>query len=295
MKRSSDSKSSINKWLLSGLCAVTAGFIWGGYQLGLRDGAVQVSIDTERQLLAEIKQQSLQVNRLKQETAANLDALALHVGSIRAQAMRIDALGERLVEQGGLDAAEFDFSSAPAVGGYSDGSGETQSISEISAELESVGLLLEDRKGKLDLMQDMIMSRELRKEVVPSGFPVKQGYMTSGYGARTDPFTGKKKPHKGVDFAGKPGAEIIAVATGVVIKSEYHRGFGNLVELRHPDGYVTRYAHNRKNMVKQGELVEKGQTIALLGSTGRSSGPHVHFELTRNSHPVNPDRFVNNK
>jgi murein DD-endopeptidase MepM/ murein hydrolase activator NlpD len=295
MNQSSDSKFSINKWLLSGLFVLAVCVTWGSYQMGLRDGAAQVDTQMEQQLLAEIRQQGAQVKELEQATAASLDALALQVGNIRGQAMRLDALGERLVDQSGLDTGEFDFSSVPAVGGYGDGPGASQSAAEITAELGSVARLLQDRKSKLDLLQDMLMNRELRKEITPSGFPVKQGYMTSGYGSRTDPFSGKKKSHKGVDFAGKPGTEVIAVASGVVIKSERHRGFGNIVELRHPDGYVTRYAHNKQNLIKEGELVEKGQTIALLGSTGRSSGPHVHFEVSRNGRSVNPGRLIKQK
>ncbi len=295
MIQSFDCKFSINKWLFGSLCILVAGFIWGSYHLGMRDGATQVNTQMDEQLLSEIAQQSAQLKKLEQETAANLDALALQVGNIRAQAMRIDALGERLAVQGELDAAEFDFSSVPAVGGYNEDSGQTQSIAEITSELESLDWLLRDRTIKLDLLQDMIMSRELRRETIPSGYPVKQGYITSGYGSRTDPFSGKKKSHKGVDFAGKTGAEVIAVAAGVVIKSERHSGFGNLVELRHPDGYVTRYAHNKKNMVVQGDVVEKGQTIALLGSSGRSSGPHVHFEVSKNGNSVNPNRFIKQK
>lgn len=295
MNQSSASKFSINQWLLGGLFVVAAGCVWGSYQMGLRDGTARVDTRMEQQLLAAINQQAAQVKELELETSANLDALALQMGSIRAQAMRLDALGERLVDQGGLDQGEFDFSVVPAVGGYSDSIGESQSIAEITSELESVGRLLRDRAGKLDLLQDMIMSRELRKEILPSGYPLKQGYVTSGYGSRTDPFTGKKKFHKGVDFAGKRGTEIIAAAAGVVIKSERHRGFGNIVELSHPDGYVTRYAHNQKNLVEEGELVEKGQTIALLGSSGRSSGPHVHFEVNQNDRSVNPSRLIKKK
>jgi len=295
MNQSSGSKFSINKWLLSGLFVLAVCSVWGGYQMGLVNGAAQADTKMEQQLLAEIQQQGAQVKELEQETAASLDALALQVGVVRGQAMRLDALGERLVDQSGLDAVEFDFSVIPAVGGYSEGKGESQPIAEITAELGSVAMLLQDRKNKLDLLQDMIMNRELRREIIPSGFPLKQGYVTSGYGARTDPFSGKKTSHKGVDFAGKPGAEVIAVAAGVVLKTERHRGYGNVVELRHSDGYVTRYAHNKKNLVKEGELVEKGQTIALLGSTGRSSGPHVHFEVSRNGRVVNPGRFIKKK
>ena len=295
MRQSSESDSSINKWLLSGLCAVSVGFILGSYYMGLRDGAAQADTRMGQQLLAEIRQQAALLTELEQDTAANLDALALQVGSIRGQAMRLDALGERLVDQSGLDAGEFDFSTLPAVGGYSDGPGKSQSVEEIIRELGSVAGLLQDRKNKLDLLQDMIMNWELKQEITPSGYPVKQGYITSGYGSRTDPFSGKKKSHRGVDFAGKTGTDVIAVAAGVVIKSERTKGYGNVLELRHSDGYVTRYAHNKQNLVKEGELVEKGQTIALLGSTGRSSGPHVHFEVRKNGNVVNPGRFIKQK
>ena len=258
MNRSSDTNFSINTWLLSGLCVLSIGFIWGSYQMGLRDGVPYTDTRMEQRLLTEIQQQGALVKELEQEMAANLDALALQVGNIRGQAMRLDALGERLVDRGGLDADEFDFSALPAVGGYGDEPGKTQSVNEITAELGSVAKLLQDRKNKLDLLQDMIMNRELKQETTPSGYPVKQGYVTSGYGSRTDPFSGKKKSHKGVDFAGKRGTDVIAVAAGVVIKSERNRGDGNVLELRHPDGYVTRYAHNKQNLVKEGEAVGKG-------------------------------------
>ena len=167
MNRSSDSNFSINSWWLGGLCVLSAGFIWGGYQMGLRNGAAQTDTRMEQHLLAEIRQQGALVKELEQEMAVNLDALALQVGNIRGQAMRLDALGERLVDQGGLDAGEFDFSSLPAVGGYSDGLGKTQSVDEITTELGSVAKLLQDRKNKLDLLQDTVMKPELKQEITP--------------------------------------------------------------------------------------------------------------------------------
>ena len=119
--------------------------------------------------------------------------------------------------------------------------------------------------------------------------------MSSGFGKRTDPFKGKKSYHRGVDFAGKRGADVVAVASGVVTRAKKVSGYGNVVEIRHADGYSTLYAHNKKNLVKDGDVVSKGQTIALLGSTGRSSGPHVHFEVHRNGKIVNPLRFVRSR
>jgi murein DD-endopeptidase MepM/ murein hydrolase activator NlpD len=147
----------------------------------------------------------------------------------------------------------------------------------------------------LSALELVLMNRGLMAEVTPSGRPVNKGWMSSGYGKRTDPFKGKKSHHRGVDFAGKPGTEVVAVAAGVVIRSKKVPDFGNVVEIRHADGYSTLYAHNQKNLVKKGDVVSKGETIALLGSTGRSSGPHVHFEVHRNGKIVNPLRFVRSR
>jgi murein DD-endopeptidase MepM/ murein hydrolase activator NlpD len=158
--------------------------------------------------------------------------------------------------------------------------------------MQRIANLLADREDKLTALELVLMNRGLMAEVTPSGRPVKKGWMSSGFGKRTDPFKGKKTYHRGVDFAGKRGSDVVAVASGVVVRSKKAAGYGNFVEIRHADGYSTLYAHNKENLVKSGDMVNKGQTIALLGSTGRSSGPHVHFEVHRNGKIVNPLRFV---
>ena len=129
-------------------------------------------------------------------------------------------------------------------------------------------------------------------DMIPSGQPVVSGYVSSGYGTRKDPFTGKKAHHKGIDFAGKHGSDVIAVAAGLVTKAGKDSGYGNLVEINHGGGYVTRYGHNSKLLVEVGEKVEPGQVIAKMGSTGRSTGAHVHFEVLVDGKPVNPKKFV---
>ena len=136
------------------------------------------------------------------------------------------------------------------------------------------------------------MNRTLLAEAMPSGKPVKKGWMSSGFGKRTDPFRGSKSFHRGLDFAGKRGSDVVAVASGIVTRAKKVAGYGNVVEIKHADGYSTLYGHNKENLVKEGEMVSKGQTIALLGSTGRSSGPHVHFEVHHNGKIVDPLRYV---
>lgn len=267
--------------------------VWAGFELGERY-ANRYAADAEVIKLRQLLQAERQlITDAKADQRAHLDALAMRIADLQAHLMRLDALGGRLVEVGELDADEFDFAAEPPLGGVEEAS-STQSITvfELSADLARIGALLEDREGKLVTLEQMLMTRDLMHEVTPSGRPVKKGWLSSGFGKRTDPFNGKRSYHRGVDFAGKPGAEVVAVASGVVLRAERVSGYGNVVEIRHADGYSTLYGHNKENLVSAGDVVTKGQTIALLGSTGRSSGPHVHFEVHRNGKIMNPRRFV---
>jgi murein DD-endopeptidase MepM/ murein hydrolase activator NlpD len=151
---------------------------------------------------------------------------------------------------------------------------------------------MDDREQKLSVLERLLMDRSLRARVIPSGRPVTEGWLSSGFGKRADPFTGKQEYHDGVDFAGKEGADVMSVGDGVVTWSGKRSGYGNLVEINHGNGYVTRYGHNKEQLVDVGDTVKKGQMIALMGSTGRSTGPHVHFEVLRNGKPVNPSRYI---
>jgi murein DD-endopeptidase MepM/ murein hydrolase activator NlpD len=278
---------------LVGLVSVT---LWSGFLLGERYAAqgdtdvatakVRVLLEAERRVIADAKA----------EQRAHMDALALRIAQLQAHLMRLDALGDRLVDIGKLDRDEFDFTSVPPVGGVDDSlSGESQSMSEMNADMVRIANLLTDREDKLAALEQVLMNRDLLAEATPSGRPVEKGWMSSGFGKRTDPFKGKKSYHRGLDFAGKRGTDVIAVASGVVIRSKKVSGYGNVVEIRHADGYSTLYGHNQENLVKVGDVVEKGETVALLGSTGRSSGPHVHFEVHRNGKIVNPIRFVQSR
>ena len=263
-----------------------------GYQLG----SEAVAPETEEQIASLtqiISSQRESLEAVQAKTEDDMDAMAIRLGQLQAKMMRLESVGQRLAKSAELDVSEFTFSEVPGMGDISDGeNGRTQTAAELVASMEQLEKILDLQDQQLSLLEEMVMVRELRKDVLPSGMPVVNGYISSGFGGRIHPISGKYKGHKGVDIPGKKGTPVNAVAAGIVVKSERAGGYGNMVEIRHPDGYTTRYAHNQKNLVKEGDLVEKGQKIALLGSTGRSTGPHVHFEVRKDDKPVNPVAFI---
>jgi len=240
-----------------------------------------------------VEGQQAEITEARRSAQADLDALTLRMGKMQAQMLRLNALGDRLVEQGSLDKEEFDFDAVPAVGGPA-GSEAVQSVplADFLSMLDALGSEMQDREQKLSVLESLLMSRSLHERVMPSGKPVADGWLSSKYGKRNDPFTGKQDFHKGLDFAGKKGSEVITVGDGVVSWAGKRSGYGNLIEVNHGNGYSTRYGHNQKHLVKVGDKVKKGQQIALMGSTGRSTGPHVHFELLRNGKTVNPSKYI---
>ncbi len=243
--------------------------------------------------------QQVEIDEARRNAQADIDALTLRLGTMQAQMLRLNALGERLVDQGGMDKEEFDFEAVPAVGGSggSGGSGgevEVQSVplADFLSMLDNLGNEMVDREQKLSVLESLLLSRSLRERVMPSGKPVAEGWLSSKYGKRNDPFTGKQDFHEGLDFAGKKGSEVVTVGDGVVTWSGERSGYGNLIEINHGNGYATRYGHNQRHLVKVGDKVKKGQQIALMGSTGRSTGPHVHFEVLQNGKTVNPSKYI---
>ena len=165
-------------------------------------------------------------------------------------------------------------------------------VAELLSEMDSLDDTLHDQEQQLMVLEGLLLNRKLHDRVYPQGRPVRSGWMSSHFGRRTDPFTGKSAWHRGVDFAGRAGTEIVAVADGVVTYSGERSGYGNMVEINHGNGYVTRYAHNVDNLVAVGDAVEQGQSIALMGSTGRATGPNLHFEVRHLGRPVDPVRHI---
>lgn len=282
--------------LLSAVLLTCSLLFYTGYRLG--GGAPEAVAQAPAAILpewrAEMEKQQYALEQTKRTSQAQLDALSLRMAQIQAQVMRIDGLGQRLVELADLDSGEFNFGETPAQGGPVEAAElETHHAEpDFMQELEALSAQLKDRERQLIVLEDLLQNRHLSKLGRPSGRPIVEGWLSSHFGRRTDPFTGRPALHAGVDFAGKAGSDIVAVAPGVVTWSARRNGYGNLVEINHGNGYVTRYAHNQSNLVRVGQTVKKGQRIALMGSSGRSTGPHVHFEVLRDGKPVNPARYL---
>ncbi|WP_096085328.1 M23 family metallopeptidase [Agaribacterium haliotis] len=243
--------------------------------------------------VATLEQQQNQVEQAQREAEKTLAALTLRASELQARLVRLDALGERLTTMAKLDKGEFDFSQPPAVGGpeASANPGENPGPS-LTDTLERLALQIDDRQQQLSTLEALLADRKLQSDVFLAGRPIKKGWMSSRYGRRTDPFTGGADWHAGVDFAAKENSDVVAVAAGVVTWSADRYQYGKMVEINHGNGFVTRYGHCKKLLVKAGDIVKKGQTIALVGSTGRSTGPHVHFEVHKNGRTVDPASYI---
>lgn len=217
---------------------------------------------------------------------------AKRIGTLQAEAIGLKALTTKLASMSGLDLTTAELDNVPGQGGLA-----LQEAEAVTAEdFESYFSQLEDNFGnqssELKQLQDYLITRDNIKSAIPSGRPIKDGWLSSYYGYRVDPFNGKKVFHHGLDFAGKEGSEVVAVADGIVSWQGTRGGYGEMIDIEHGNGYQTRYAHNKKLVVKLGDRVKKGQAIALMGSTGRSTGPHVHFEVLRDGKTVNPYNLI---
>ncbi|MBV8783949.1 MAG: M23 family metallopeptidase [Gammaproteobacteria bacterium] len=239
-----------------------------------------------------LEAQKQQISALKQQLQLRIDAMAMRLGEVNAHVIRLDALGKRLTEMADISSREFNFEQEPPRGGGAEGEGVSAQIPDLSQMLSSLEQKVDLRQSQLAALENAILARELKAQIHPQGRPVEEGFISSYFGAREDPFDGREAFHKGVDFAGAAGQTVVAVAAGIVTWAGERTGFGKLIEVNHGDGYVTRYAHNERTLVTVGQTVTRGEPLALMGSTGRSTGPHVHFEVLRNGRQVDPLSFI---
>jgi len=277
---------------VAAVAAVVAVVLSFGVDLGKTKGSPVAMVDVMEQ---EIEQEKVKLEQARLKAEETMNALAVRLGQMQAHVIRLDALGERLIQKAKLNKGEFDFRNAPGQGGPADRTGERgepMEVDDFMAELNDLNGQIEHRSLQLSVLETMLMNRELQDEVHPAGRPVRRGWVSSYFGFRTDPFNGRRAHHDGIDIAGKHGSDVIAVASGVVTWAGKRWGYGNLVEVNHGNGYVTRYAHSDKVLVKVGETVKKGHHLAAMGSSGRSTGPHVHFEVIKNGRVVDPMRYI---
>lgn len=230
--------------------------------------------------------------KLRQDQQRQLQSVSAKLAELRARLLRLDALGEQLVDMGGIAANEFDFSAEPGVGGMLLRTAASGHAKPVESQLAAFAGQLADRATQLGALQKILAERQWQRRATLSGKPVASGWLSSPFGVRTDPFLGDERFHNGVDFAARAGTAVVAVASGVVTYSGPRYGYGTMVEIDHGGGVVTRYAHNQSNLVEVGDPVVKGASIAEVGSSGRSTGPHVHFELLRDGRAVDPATYL---
>ena len=222
----------------------------------------------------------------------HLNALAQRMGRMQAQVLRLNALGDRLTQMAGLDAREFDFTTAPAMGGPESSQPLGSENVNLLKDLADLGQALDHKAEHLAALESLLLDKQLTAAATPSGWPVLGGWVSSHFGIRADPFTGRRAFHEGVDIASRLGSPIKAMGDGVVAHAGPKSGYGLLVEVTHGQGYTTRYAHVSEALVKVGDRITKGQPVAKVGSSGRSTGPHLHFEVHRHGRAVDPRSYL---
>jgi murein DD-endopeptidase MepM/ murein hydrolase activator NlpD len=287
----------LSRWsraLLSLCClGLPLGLAASGYLAGQESGARALRGETLDALQDELQKQSGELGDLEGSTERQVQAMTINLAELEARMTRLDALGQHLTAMAHLEEGEFDFSEPPALGGPMIGNAEAEfTTRDLDGELDRFEARLDDREQQLEMLESMLTNRKLDEEGSLSGFPVKKGYVSSRYGWRKDPINGKSAMHSGLDFAGRAGSDVVAAASGVVTWTGRDAGYGNIVEVSHGDNLVTRYAHNKENLVHPGDVVRKGDTIALMGSSGRSTGSHVHYEVYKNGRSVDPSSYV---
>ena len=298
-------KSSVRKlffgpfWIIScsALCTLVLSTVfYAGVYFSLEYSTNSLAIEyqtVKRANQEELARQHILIEEARNDAQENLDILAARLSKLQGHIMRLDALGARLASMANLDDIDFDVTEPPGMGGPKPFK-QTRSLDvpDFLHQLELLANEIDDRSDKLAAMETMLIDTDLHDKTVPDTMPLSSGWISSLFGWRTDPLTGKREFHEGIDFASRPKSLIRAVAAGIVIWSDRHSGYGNMIEINHGNGYVTRYAHNKRNLVVVGDKVEKGQHIAEIGSSGRSTGTHVHFEVMHNGENVDPKKYI---
>lgn len=283
-----------NGWMVglavAGLMTIPVVASYVAWRAGVGEAALTADMTAKwRQVL---EQQETDIEQAKRDAEAHLQASAVRLAKLQARIVRLDALGERLTQIGQLEEGEFDFSGPPAVGGPEVASGGDYDAPAYLDLLDQLASDIESREQQLSVLETLLINRKLQDDVFIAGRPIKKGWMSSRYGVRNDPINGRRTHHYGIDFAGKEGADVVTVAAGVVVFAGPRSGYGKMVEINHGGGYSTRYGHHKELAVKVGDIVKKGQVIGYMGSSGRATGPHVHFEVYKNGRVVDPSAYI---
>jgi len=254
--------------------------------------AAEIKLPLLQTLLLSAQEQ--QTRNAKEFMRENLNAMAVKLGQMQAQLMRLDALGERLSALAGVKPQEFRMGEPPGRGGALSTSIPVQDLSmnELTGQVDALSKHMENRYDYMGILENRLFDAKVKKKLMPTVKPVDVDWNASSFGWRIDPITGQNAMHEGVDFLVDTGTPVHAAADGLVVAAESHPQYGNVVDIDHGNDFTTRYAHNSKLLVKAGSLVQRGAIIAESGSTGRSTGPHVHFEVRYKGVAQNPNRFL---
>lgn len=260
----------------------------------------QVAMNTgeAEKIIQTLDQQMTAVGEIKKAYAnytVDIDTISARLGSLEAEIARLNALAKRVANKAQLDPTEFALDEPPAIGGYEILDKKLDApipANELLSSFSQVETSIDRQRVALESLQTVLEGIAFTKEFLPDFQPTSSGYISSRFGLRRDPFTGRSRMHKGVDFAGPSGTKIFSIAGGVVSFSQRKGGYGNVVEVDHGDGFISRYAHLKESLVKVGEVVNKGHNIALMGSTGRSTGPHLHLEVFKDGERIDPMTYL---
>jgi murein DD-endopeptidase MepM/ murein hydrolase activator NlpD len=271
--------------------AVVVGLTGSLYWLSLRFAA-DLKIPLVHRLVLAVQQGESE--RSREFMQQNLNAMAVKIGEMQAQLTRLDALGERLSAMAGIRPQEFRFSEAPGLGGAQSTTLPPQNLTltQFNEKLSMLSRQMESRTDMLGVLEAQLFEQAVKKKAMPTMMPVNAPFNASGFGYRIDPFTGQQAMHEGIDFITDAGTPVVAAAGGVVQFAGFHPQYGNVIDIDHGNDLVTRYAHLSKVLVKEGEMLQRGRRIADSGNTGRSTGPHLHFEVRFRGTPQNPAKFL---
>lgn len=252
--------------------------------------AIDIKVPILRDLLLVVNAEEMR--KKDQYMRENLNAMAIKLGEMQAQLLRLDALGERVSGLAGIKQQDLNFREPPGQGGALSSQTRDVSLPELRKTLDSLSKAVEQRSDYMSVIESELVQQKVKSKMLPTVRPIDGGFSSSGYGWRIDPFTGRAALHEGMDFVGPVGTPIMAAAAGIVISTEVHPAYGNLVEIDHGNGLTTRYAHASRVFVKAGDIVKRHQKLAEIGTSGRSTGPHLHFEVHVNSVAQNPARYL---
>ena len=273
---------------------VVLGALGTAFAIGMQLGAHVDGAAAGRKAWSRVlAQQKTEIAELRARVQDRVDAMAGRLGQLDAHILRIDALGKRLTTLANVDRRQFNFDDAPPPApGAATAVPASALMPDLTMRLSQLEQQVDLRDAQLSALENVMVAHKISDAVRPAGRPVGAGIISSYFGERSDPFTGEEGFHKGLDFAGTLGEPVMAVAAGIVTWAGARSGYGTLVEINHGNGYMTRYAHNETALVSVGQAVTRGERIALMGSTGHSTGPHVHFEVLHNGRAIDPLLFV---